>query len=252
MSPPAASSSSGFMRGLPQQPRPLGILGGMGPLATVDFLDKLVRATPAGCDQAHIPLLVRFCPEVPDRVGALLHGTPSPAPALVAAALSLQGCGVQALAMACNTAYAWYDDLAAALSIPVLHIVDSTLQRVHDLRLDDVGVGLLATSGALHAGIYRRRAAGAAWIEPSPQVQEACVATGIRAVKAGQHGLARQLIIEAARHLVDRGAGVLVMGCTEVPLALASVDVGVPLVDSSDALAQACVRWALELPAGGP
>ncbi len=235
-----------------RSPRSLGILGGMGPLATVDFLDKLVRATPAGSDQAHIPLLVRFCPEVPDRVGALLHGTTSPAPALVAAALALQGCGVQALAMACNTAYAWYDDLSEALSIPVLHIVDSTLQCVDDLQLGSVGVGLLATSGTLQAGIYRRRATGAAWIEPSAQVQASCVAAGIRAVKTGQHDLARRLLREAAGHLVERGAGVLVMGCTEVPLALTETDAGVPLVDSTDALAQACVRWALASADGGP
>lgn len=224
--------------------RTLGILGGMGPLATVDFLDKLVRATPVATDQDHIPLLVRFCPEVPDRVAALLQGGPSPAPALMAAAHALQSAGAQALAMPCNTAYAWHDEMAAALSIPILHIVDSALQHP-DCRLDGGGaIGLLATTGTLQAGVYRRRGAAVKWIEPEPEVQATQVAAGIRAVKAGQAGLARPLLLQAARHLIDRGARVLLMGCTEVPVALAGADVGVPVVDATDALARACVQWA--------
>ncbi|MFZ4480624.1 MAG: aspartate/glutamate racemase family protein [Rhodoferax sp.] len=105
----------------------------MGALATVDFLQKLVMATPATCDQKHIPLLVRFCPEVPDRVNALLGLGPSPEPALIAAALTLERGGAQCLVMPCNTAHAWHDAMAKAVSIPLLHIVDAALMAACQL-----------------------------------------------------------------------------------------------------------------------
>ncbi len=108
----------------------LGVLGGMGAMATVDFLRKLVEATPAERDQEHIPLIVRFCPEVPDRAAALAGSGPSPQPALVAAAVELAAAGAQALAIPCNTAHYWYDALCAAVPIPILHIVDAALAEL--------------------------------------------------------------------------------------------------------------------------
>ncbi|MFO0103462.1 MAG: aspartate/glutamate racemase family protein, partial [Betaproteobacteria bacterium] len=108
----------------------LGVLGGMGAMATVDFLRKLVEATPAERDQEHIPLIVRFCPEVPDRAAALAGAGPSPQPALVAAAVELAAAGAQALAIPCNTAHYWYDALCAAVPIPILHIVDAALAEL--------------------------------------------------------------------------------------------------------------------------
>jgi len=102
----------------------------MGAMATVDFLRKLVEATPAERDQEHIPLIVRFCPEVPDRAAALAGSGPSPQPALVAAAVELAAAGAQALAIPCNTAHYWYDALCAAVPIPILHIVDAALAEL--------------------------------------------------------------------------------------------------------------------------
>ena len=113
--------------------RTVGVLGGMGALATVDFLNKLVLATPAACDQEHIPLLVRFCPEVPDRADALLGCGPSPVSALVAAALSIEQDGAQCLVIPCNTAHAWYDDISNSITIPILHIVDAALEAPNGL-----------------------------------------------------------------------------------------------------------------------
>jgi aspartate racemase len=215
----------------------------MGPLATVDFLHKLVRATPADADQDHVPLVVRFCPEVPDRVQALLHGGPSPAPALVAAAQALQAAGAQCLAMPCHTAHAWYDELAAGVGVPVLHIADVAIAAAAG---HPGGVGLLCTLGTRQAGIYRRRGPGVAWVESSADEQDRCVGPGIRAAKLGRLAQACELLGEAARALVRRGAGVVLMGCTEIPLALTEAEAGVPLVDPTDVLARACVAWALE------
>lgn len=223
---------------------PIGVLGGMGPLATVDFLHKLVSETGAEADQDHLALIVRFCPEVPDRGRALFGTGPSPEPALVAAALGLQAAGARCLVMPCNTAHAWYDAIASALAIPVLHIVDCALSEAAELR-SGAPMGLLATRGTRHGALYPRRAGAAAqWVEPDDDEQAKWVETGIAAVKRGCIDEAGALLGEAARRLVRRGAGVVLMGCTEVPLALQGQVLGAPTVDSSAALARACVRWA--------
>lgn len=224
--------------------RTLGVLGGMGALATVDFLHKLVQATPATSDQDHLPLLVRFCPEVPDRGEALLRGGPSPEPALVAAAQALERGGALGLAMPCNTAHAWYDAIAGAVSIPVLHIADVVLDAVSALGATDA-VGLLATTGTLHSGIYAARGgAGVHWLTSSEIEQAEWVSAGIQAIKANRLQDGQRLLCRAASALAQRGAKVVVMGCTEIPIVLSNLDIGVPLLDSSLSLARACVAWA--------
>jgi len=224
--------------------RTVGVLGGMGALATVDFLHKLVLATPAKCDQDHIPVLVRFCPEVPDRVDALLGRGPSPEPALIAAAQTLERGGAQCLVMPCNTAYAWHDAIARAVSIPILHIVDEALMAARLLGAPDA-LGLLASTGTLHSGIYQSRGGGSvSWITSSDDEQNQWVMPGIRAVKANCLDEGARLLQLAAEALIRRGARSIVMGCTEIPIALAGQTIGVPLVDPTLALAHACVAWA--------
>lgn len=228
----------------PRQPyRTVGVLGGMGALATVDFLHKLVAATPAVTDQGQVPLVVRFCPEVPDRVDALFGRGPSPEAALVAAAQALERGGAQCLAMPCNTAHAWFDALVAGISIPVLHIADAALAAVAQLGIAGP-VGLLGTRGTLHSGIYPARGPGIEWVLSTEREQAEWVAPGIHAVKTQHAAQGAELLRQAVSALVQRGATSVVMACTEIPIALDGHDVGVPLVDPTRALAQACVAWA--------
>ena len=224
--------------------RTVGVLGGMGPLATVDFLQKLVVATPASCDQEHIPLLVRFCPEIPDRANALLGRGASPESALVAAARDLERGGAQCLAIPCNTAHAWFEPIARAISIPVLHIADAALRATAAQGGGGV-TGLLATSGTLVSGIYQSRGGAAIqWLTSTEDEQDQWVMQGIRAIKANALDEGANLLRRAALALKQRGATSVVMGCTEIPIVLAGQDIGVPLIDSTLALAQECVRWA--------
>ena len=224
--------------------RTVGVLGGMGALATVDFLQKLVAATPAANDQEHVPLLVRFCPQIPDRADALLGRGPSPEAALVAAAQEIEHGGAQCLAIPCNTAHAWHDAVASAVSIPILHIADAALLAASQLGASDA-VGLLATTGTIRSGIYQLRGGPAVgWITSNDDEQDQWVMPGIRAIKANRLDEGARLLRMAAQALVRRGAKSIVMGCTEIPIALAQQDVGVPLVDSTLALARACVAWA--------
>jgi aspartate racemase len=226
----------------------LGVLGGMGPLATVDFLRKLVTMTEATRDQDHLPMLVRFCPEIPDRADALAGRGESPLPGLVAAARALEAGGAQFLAMPCNTAHAWYEQISRAVSVPLLHIADATLAETAVLS-GAAAVGLLATTGTLRAGIYQSRSASAIdWVTLDEEAQERLVMCGIRAVKARRLGEAVRLLSAAAEALIDRGATSIVMGCTEVPVALADLVLSIPLVDPTLALAKACLAWAADAP----
>ena len=223
--------------------RTVGVLGGMGALATVDFLHKLVVATPAITDQGQVPLLVRFCPEVPDRVDALFGRGPSPEPALVAAAQALERGGAECLAIPCNTAHAWHDAIAAGVSIPVLHIVDTALAAVAQLGITGP-VGLLGTTGTLRSGIYAARGPGIEWVLSTEREQTDWVVPGIHAVKTLHAEQGGELLRRAAQALVQRGAVSVVMACTEIPIALDKHDIGVPLVDPTLTLARACVAWA--------
>lgn len=188
-------------------------------------------------------MVVAFCPQIPDRASSLLGHGPSPLDDLVAAAQALERGGADGLVMPCNTAHAWYDCIAAAVSIPVLHIVDVAL---NEARKADAchSIGLLATSGTLRCGIYQTRGKGVDWITSTEYEQDRWVMTGIAAIKAGRLDAGAEALRQAAHALVIRGANVIILGCTEIPLALSQRDSLVPLVDSSLALARASVAWA--------
>ena len=221
----------------------LGVLGGMGPMATVDFLCKLTRATPATCDQEHIPLVVHFSSQTPDRSDALIGTGPSPLPSLIESARLIERSGAKGLVMPCNTAHAWYTEVASAIQIPLLHIVDAAVEQL-PLPLRSEPVGLLATRGTLDSGIYAERHPQLRWVQPSDQELDLFVMPAIRSVKSGDLMRARQLLDKAVRGMAEQGARAIVLGCTELPLARSGRPSLVPLIDATDALAHMAVRWA--------
>ena len=221
----------------------LGVLGGMGPMATVDFLAKLVRATPAGRDQDHIPTLVCSAVDIPDRADAILGAGPDPLPAMRAALVRLEAGGATRIAIPCNTAHHWHAALQAGTSLPILHIVDAVAETLARAGIGRGGrIGLLATDGTLRTGLYRERLArrGLACLEPGPEGQ-AGVAAAIRLVKADRVAEARPLLEAQVRALASAGCDRVVMACTEIPIALAGSDPSGLLVDATEALACACV-----------
>ena len=114
-------------------PRLLGVLGGMGPLAGIDFLAKLIAATPADRDQDHVPVILYSVPQISCRVEAVLGSGPSPLPAMAAGLDVLAGAGAEAVAIACNTAHHWYDDLARTSRVPILHIADAACTGIAEI-----------------------------------------------------------------------------------------------------------------------
>jgi aspartate racemase len=215
----------------------------MGPMATVDFLKKLTQATPAACDQEHIPLVVHFCSQTPDRTDALNGVGPSPLPSLIEAARSIHRAGAQALVIPCNTAHAWYEELSTAIQLPVLHIVDAVIEQL-PLALRDQPIGLLATTGTMNSGIYAARCPEIPWVLPSQRSMNELVMPAIRCIKSNDMAHASQLLEGAIELMLNQGVRAIVLGCTELPLVNLERFLHVPVIDATDALAHMAVRWA--------
>jgi aspartate racemase len=223
----------------------IGVLGGMGPAATVDFMAKLIRLTPAGREQDHLPVVVVSDPRVPDRVTPILRGAgPSPLPVMREGIRRLERAGAVCVAIPCHTAHAWYDELAAATALPILHIVDAALAELVRLEVPQGPLGLLATAATLEAGLYQERlaAAGHPAVLASPEVMAASVLPAIALVKQGRAAGAAPLLDRAVEHLLAAGAGRVLLACTELPLALAATP-HLACIDATEALARSCLAW---------
>ena len=237
-------------------PLTIGILGGMGPAATVDLFDRIVRATPAQRDQDHIPLLIVNDPAIPDRTQAILHGGEDPTPRLRAGIEKLAAMGADCVAIPCNTAHYYLPLLSETAAIPLLDMIDETVAAVRRSYPTVERVGVLATSGTLAVGLYQNglKAAGLTPVEPTPVEIERMMDAiyGPRGVKtAGVTAEARAGLQAVGQALIDRGAQALILGCTEIPLALHDGDLhdgdlSVPLIASNQCLAEAAVRVALK------
>ncbi len=225
--------------------RVLGVLGGMGPLATVDFLQKLIEETPADRDQDHIPVIAYSVPQIPDRPSAIIGAGESPLPHMLTGIRTLKAAGADVVAIACNTAHYWYDELVQQGGLPILHIADAACDALGEKSMQRAG--LLATEGTVAAAFYQSRfaARGIECLLSSAEAQRTLVLPAIECVKRNDLARAHTLAVRAARQLLDRGAQRIVMGCTEIPLAMGyqTSDVSAHCVDATRALARACVAW---------
>ncbi|MEV6582329.1 amino acid racemase [Streptomyces sp. NPDC051582] len=231
----------------------LGILGGMGPLATADFYRRLIECTPAGSDQAHLPVVMWADPAVPDRTTALLGEGPSPVPALVEGARWLRRAGAGCIAIPCNTAHAYAEQLSRATGVEVLDMIRAALEAAARRTPGLERVGVLATRGTRLTGLYECAGArlGLDVMQVSDAVQEEYVDAAIRKVKGGAHRAEpERWIATATESLRERGAQAAIAACTEIPLISAAAARVLPLIDSTDALAEAAVA-RLWHPTGG-
>jgi aspartate racemase len=221
----------------------LGILGGMGPLATVDFMAKLIRLTPAKRDQDHVPVLVYSVPQVPDRTAAILKGNDEPLAWMRWGAETLRDAGAKCIAIPCNTAHHWHGALGDGLGIPVLHIVDAAADALKAHGIASGPIGLLGTTGTITAGVYQKRLEklGYAPITTDDDVQERLVMGGIAEIKAGDLDAGREKLEAAAETVRKKGAPAIVLGCTEIPIVLS----GPGYIDATEALARAALAWHL-------
>ena len=214
----------------------------MGPDATVDFMSKVIAATPAEKDQDHLRMLVDSNPHVPNRQEALLRGGEDPGPALAAMAKGLQDAGADFLVMPCNTAHAFADAIVEAVDIPLVSIIEVSV----DACAGAAAVGLLATDGCIASGVFQEAFASRGQVAILPDEGELRELMRLIArIKAGDQGADVSAGMRAlADALVARGAQTIIAGCTEIPLVLKPEVLDVPLVSSTDVLAAATVAIA--------
>ncbi len=227
----------------------LGVLGGMGPMASAIFMERLTAMTKAPCDQEHIPTIMWSDPRVPDRTDAKLYGGEDPLPWLFNGIRHLENAGAKAIVIPCNSAHLWYDQMASETKLPILHIVEAAIDDLRNHQVLRGRIGIMGTAATLKLGMYQQHleSHGYEWIVPSDETIEMCCMTSIRMVKANRIAEAYDPAAECVRMLKQQGADAVMLACTELPLAIPHHrrhELGVVLIDSIDSLALAAIHWA--------
>lgn len=224
--------------------RVVGVMGGLGPAATVDFFAKVLAATGAERDQDHLHLLIDCDPTLPNRNEAIAKTGPSPGPGLVRMAQRLETAGADFLVMVCNTAHAWEPEIRAATSVPFVSLIETTCDEVE--RLGAQRAAVLAADGCLQAELYQRALArrGIEALVPDAPAQAAFMALLYRIKRGDVSPAARAEMRGLAEAQLARGADVVVAACTEIPLVLSCSDLPCPLLSSTDLLVARTVALA--------
>jgi aspartate racemase len=227
-------------------PLTIGILGGMGPAATLDLMAAILRLSQGLREQDGIRVIADSHPGVPDRNEAILRGGPSPAPVLAEMAQGLERAGADLLAMACNTAHAFQFDIERAVGVPFVSMIEEASAAAAHAAPPGGVIGLLAADGCLAAGLYQtelaRRGCACVVLAPDRQAQFMRL---LYAIKAGDLGARVRTDMQAlAVDLQAQGASTLIAACTEVPLVLQPETIDLPLVNATEALAAALLAYA--------
>jgi aspartate racemase len=218
----------------------VGVIGGMGPEATIDLMSRVIKGTPAQDDFDHIRMIVDNNPKVPSRIKALIEGTgESPGPCMAEMGRRLQNYGADFLVIPCNTAHHYYQKTAEAVSVPVLNMVELTVDRVCADQCGLKKAGVLASTAVLNIELYHGYFSkrGVETIFPEPNTQ-ADLMSLIRKVKAGQQD--KEVVNhfkQAAQNLKDQGAQCLIIACTELSVLANELQNSLPVYDASQVLA---------------
>ena len=223
----------------------IGVLGGMGPEATIDLFTKIVRSTPAARDQDHLRLIIDNNPGVPDRQKAILENGPSPAPMLIETAKNLAAAGADFIVIPCNTAHYWIEEVRRAVTIPVIDMIEETARETARTSPSLRTVGIMAATGTVRAGLYQKqfRKMLIKTILPTDDDQ-ASIMRAIYSVKAGDLSASHADAVQIGGRMVQAGAEAIVAGCTEMPLILKTGDLPVPIIDATQILATRAIEIA--------
>lgn len=222
----------------------VGVIGGLGPIATLDFFDRILKRTKAVREQDHLRLIIDNNTKIPDRNAYKRGEGPSPGPALASAARALQDAGAEFIVMACNTTHAWKAEIRAAISVPFISIIEETTKVVADLNPE--GAGVLAVDACLSSNLYQE-ALTKRGVKPVllPADSQRTFMELIYRIKGGDTGeTVKRSMATLARKLEAQGAEVIIAGCTEIPLVLTADDIDGELVNSTDVLVERTIVFA--------
>lgn len=221
----------------------IGILGGMGPMATCDLMKKIIDNTEASCDQEHIRICVDSNTNIPDRTTAIIGKGQDPRPEMIKSAVRLQMMGADVIVVPCNTAHYFLEDVEKCVDIPILNMPRETAQMLHKEGVKAAAV--LATVGTIQSGLYDRelKAVGITPVYPDEEAQRIIMSVIYDYVKAGKMYPYQEKIRAMQEGLIQQGAQRLILGCTELPVAFAQWDPLIATTDPTDVLARAAVRY---------
>jgi aspartate racemase len=227
----------------------IGILGGMGPEATLDCFAKIIKNTPAQTDQEHLRVVIDSNPKVPDRNAAIAGKGESPVPILVAGSLSLERAGADFIIIPCIMAHFFLDEVQEQINVPILSIYDTVCEIIANEYSGIKTVGLMGTIGTISGGLFQKRLAadGIKTIVPDENHQSKLMAA-IYDIKNSQPPRSKEEItsdlIATAESLISKGARGIIAGCTEIPLVLNQEHLSVPYFDALTILARAAILKA--------
>lgn len=224
----------------------IGILGGMGPEATIDLFQKIVKLTPASQDQDHLRIIIDNNPKIPDRNKAILDNDEDPLPELIRTAQNLETTGADFIIMPCNTAHFFYHEIQKTVKIPILNMIQETAVYIHQSLPSIQTISLFATKGTYKVKLYQSflEEMGIQTLIPT-EVEQSEIMEIIYQVKAGyelEH--LRKQMIGIAKAQIKKGAQGVIAGCTEIPLVLKNGDIRIPVIDPTFILAQKAIEEA--------
>jgi len=224
----------------------VGILGGMGPEATLELFRQIIALTPARKDQEHLHIVIDSNPLIPDRTAAILEEGKSPLPMMIKGARVLEQAGADFLVIPCNTAHHWLSHLRKAVSIPIIDMISETATTIASCNPPIKTIGLLATMGTVKCGLYQQ-ALGDHDVSllVSADQEQVRIMDAITHIKAGDHSV-KDTVMAVAQHLIDQGASGIIPGCTELSLVVEEAGLSCPLFDPLSILARRAVEWARE------
>lgn len=223
----------------------IGILGGMGPMATADLFQKIVSLTDAAGDNEHIRVYIDSNASIPDRTAAILHGGADPVPAMADSLRKLEACGADCVIMPCNTAHYFLPRLAGRTELPFVSMIEAAAEACQT-RFPGKTAAVLATAGTLSAGLYQGALAarGVSFLVPDEAEREALMEVIYRGVKAGAPPERyRETVLSVVEGLSKRGADYFLLACTELPLAFQALGLEQPRLDPTEELAKAAIRF---------
>ena len=227
------------------QNKTIGIIGGMGPMATVDLFRKIVDLTDSDTDRGHLRVVIDSNTNIADRTAAILHGGEDPLPEMVRAALNLERMGADVLVMGCNTAHYFYPDICRFVRTPFLNMLEETAKEAK--RRGYSAVALLATDGTVRSGVYEQvfEKEGVALVTPEEAEQKEVMALIYEGIKAGKTTWDTAKITAALENLARQGAKAVVLGCTELPLAFPQygIESPLPLLDPTEIVARSAITF---------
>lgn len=232
----------------PKSNKILGILGGMGSYASLDFYNKLLHLTPAVKDQDHLHIILDSNSTVPSRTEAIIEEGEDPVPEIISSLRKLEDAGSDLIAIPCNTSHYYFSNYRSAITTPIINMIESSVSHIYTNLKDVRYVGILGSEATILTGMYQKELLrfGFQPLTPTKSDQDSLVTEAIYGEQGLKAGCSdennERLLIEACDNLVTRGAEVIIGACTEIPLVINDKNCPIPFVDANSVLAQVCVN----------